>query len=199
MKRAWILLFFVLVAAASPDLVVPGWKKVRADNVITIVAPARDTYAWFAEIGYGFATDDVVRVDDFTSPLPFHHYGALRLIGVPPTEVATTGPIFERRRARTSKPNDALPMGWVATGRLGGGFVPVPEADATAKILRRLRIDAIDGAVAMSTLETEIRLDAEGRPIDPRKSVIYGACIVLAAVVGLAGLAWMKRRRETTP
>ncbi len=199
MKRARVLLLFVLVAAASPDLVVPGWKKVRADNVISHVAPAPNTYVWFAEIGFGFATADIVRLTDFTSPLPFHHYGALRLIGVPTADVASTGPIFDRLRARTSKPEDPLPEGWVATSRLGGGFVSIPEADATATILRRLRIDGIDGARVSTTLETEVKLDTQGRPIDARKGMFYGAWVALAAVVGLAGLAWMKRRRETTP
>ena len=198
MKRVRALLLLALLPAVAPDLVVPGWKKVRADNVITNVDPAENAYAWFAEIGYGFATADVVRVDDFTAPLPFHHYGALRLIGVPPTDVASTGPIFERLRARGAEPKEPLPKGWVATGRLGGGFVSIPEADATAKILRRLRIDGIDGDRVSTTLEAEITLDAQGRPIDARRSMFYGAWVALAALIGLAGLAWMKRRRETT-
>ena len=187
----WLLMVLPL---STPDLVVPGWKKVRADNVI-VADGARGVgdVVWFAEPGFGFASQGLVTIADPTAPLPFHHYGAVRLIGVPRAEAASISESLEQSRSNRRFENVDLRPTWVATERLGGGFVSVPASDATHSILRRLRLTRGEGNRVDVHVVEEILLDSDGNPIGRWRTFATLFAVMAAIIVGLLGLRALRR------
>lgn len=190
-----------MLGSVGVDVLIPGHRKVKCDVSVDVtsiqITPTGEaaSIVWLAEVGFGFGESTFHRLNGTQLDIPFHHYGATRLLGVPTHRIDQF--LAEKTSATrpTTRETEKLPAGVLATPRLGGGYVTVPEADATRSMKLWLKASRTEGGqLSVTTVRTDY-LDEAGRLVEPGSSRFL--IMTAIAVSILAALALLRFRRKS--
>ncbi len=203
------LLCMTLVSTVSPpggDILVPGWRKVRCDITTDLQDFAATTDAWpdtdlvwIAEVGFNFGESTFTRLEGAAPEVPFHHYGATRLLAMPP---ATAKSFLSEQAGRSKNARGtptSLPSGILSTPRLGGGYISVPEADATDHMRMWIKVSkGSDNALSTQTIRVE-HYDKQGKIVRPDSGQFPILIAATVAIIGAFALYRFRRRACCPP